>query len=128
MRGSAVAVGLSPRVLHPATGVRAPPPPPHTHTCTHTHTHTHTHMHTHTHAHAHAHTHARTHTHAHTHTHTHTCTHTHTLCTPRGLLLAPQDPSDKRYALSDDTLQQLTGQKRFLLFGSQKLFRKHFLG
>jgi hypothetical protein len=37
-----------------------------------------------------------------------------------------QDPSNKRYIISDDTLQKLTGESRFLAFGAQKLFGKHF--
>jgi hypothetical protein len=37
-----------------------------------------------------------------------------------------QDPSNKRYVISDDALQQLTGESRFLAFGAQKLFGKHF--
>jgi chromatin remodeling complex protein RSC6 len=39
-----------------------------------------------------------------------------------------QDASDKRYCVCDDTLKQLTGEKRFMLFGSQKYFKKHMLG
>lgn len=38
-----------------------------------------------------------------------------------------QDPSDKRYIIADDTLKNLTGESRFLAFGAQKLFSKHFL-
>jgi hypothetical protein len=37
-----------------------------------------------------------------------------------------QDPSNKRYVISDDALQKLTGESRFLAFGAQKLFGKHF--
>ncbi|KAF6266659.1 SWIB/MDM2 domain-containing protein [Scenedesmus sp. NREL 46B-D3] len=37
------------------------------------------------------------------------------------------DPSNKRYVISDSALQELTGESRFLAFGAQKLFGKHFL-
>jgi hypothetical protein len=38
-----------------------------------------------------------------------------------------QDPSNKQFVIADETLKQLTGEKRFRLFGAQKLFGKHFL-
>lgn len=39
-----------------------------------------------------------------------------------------QDPSDKRFAICDATLQQLTGESRIQLFGGQKYFKDHILG
>jgi hypothetical protein len=42
-------------------------------------------------------------------------------------LCAPQDPSNGQFAICDETLRQLTGEKRFKLFGASKLFGKHFL-
>ncbi|WIA29142.1 hypothetical protein OEZ86_011653 [Tetradesmus obliquus] len=36
------------------------------------------------------------------------------------------DPSNKRFVIADDALQKLTGEKRFMAFGAQKLFGKHF--
>jgi hypothetical protein len=44
------------------------------------------------------------------------------------LLCCAQDPSDKRFAMCNDTLKHLTGEKRIQLFGSQKYFKKHLLG
>lgn len=38
-----------------------------------------------------------------------------------------QDPSDKRYADCDETLEALTGEKRIMLFGGQKYFKEHFI-
>lgn len=38
-----------------------------------------------------------------------------------------QDPSDKRFALCDETLEKLTGEKRIQLFGGQKYFKEHIL-
>lgn len=35
------------------------------------------------------------------------------------------DPKDKRFVLTDDLLQKLTGRKRFRAFGFQKLFSRH---
>lgn len=40
---------------------------------------------------------------------------------------AAQDPSDKRYANCDATLQRLTGERRIMLFGAQKYFKNHLL-
>jgi upstream activation factor subunit UAF30 len=39
-----------------------------------------------------------------------------------------QDPSNKQYALSDETLKQLTGEDRFLVFGFGKLIKDKILG
>jgi chromatin remodeling complex protein RSC6 len=38
-----------------------------------------------------------------------------------------QDPSDKRFVLADDTLEKLTGEKRFKAFGAVALFKHHFI-
>ena len=35
------------------------------------------------------------------------------------------DPKDKRFVLTDDLLEKLTGRKRFRAFGFQKLFSRH---
>ena len=39
-----------------------------------------------------------------------------------------QDPSNKQYALSDETLKALTGEDRFLVFGFGKLIKDKILG
>jgi len=39
-----------------------------------------------------------------------------------------QDPANKQYALSDETLKQLTGEDRFLVFGFGKLIKDKILG
>ena len=36
-----------------------------------------------------------------------------------------QDPSNKRYVLSDAKLKALTGEDRFLAFGHAKYFKSH---
>jgi len=38
-----------------------------------------------------------------------------------------QDPSDKRYVLSDERLKGLFGESRFLAFGIQKLLAPHII-
>jgi hypothetical protein len=43
-------------------------------------------------------------------------------------VVCAQDPSDKRFAICDATLQQLTGESRIQLFGGQKYFKEHILG
>eukprot|EP00775_Hariotina_reticulata_P013688 gene13688-13810_t len=37
------------------------------------------------------------------------------------------DPCDKRFVLADETLEKLTGEKRFKAFGAGALFKNHFI-